>query len=218
MAGLTQDLTEWTLNSVCASFDRRQKAACLSFDRRQKAVCLSSERRQTAACLSSDRRQTAACLSSDRKHNRTRRLGNLHAPWEHLSTVSLAGLPQARFLSRQRFACFSWQIFCRDKNMFVATNTFLLRETFVVTNIFLPRQMFLSRQTPVLSRQICFFCREKHDENMFVATKLLSWQKSYLWQRGYAAKWTLGSAMPTATRLHVLAASANNREKEEEIF
>ena len=65
-------------------------------------------------------------------------------------------------LSWQNYVChykyLSWQTFCHDKNMFVMTS-------FVTASILLSRQ------------KSCFVAT-----NMCVMTKLLSWQKWYLWQ------------------------------------
>ena len=113
------------------------------------------------------------------------------------------------FVITKRFAtkvCLLWQNFCRDKHIFVMC---LL---FVMTKLCLPQKSVVKARILLSQQKTCFvatkdlFCHDKpvfvatnfcHDKNYtcgsscqwylnsmhrFVATKLLSWQKWYLWQ------------------------------------
>ena len=98
-------------------------------------------------------------------------------------------LPQVSFLLQQKFChdkhmlVTTKHVFCHDKSMFVATDICHDKHRFVATKVCLSWQNSFSQQkyfvvTNVWSQQACF-C---HSKCVFVATKLLSWQKFYLWQ------------------------------------
>ena len=97
-------------------------------------------------------------------------------------------------------ACLLRQNFCRDKQVFVATTIFchgkhtfvISRDKDVATNV-LSRQAYFCRDKQMFVATT-IFCHDKHTvvatkdsffvatNNVFVATKLLSRQKWYLWQ------------------------------------
>ena len=97
------------------------------------------------------------------------------------------------FLSRQKYACdktfVATKIFCCDKHNFVATKL-LSRQAYFCRD----ERRVLSRHTRVCgdkSMLLAYFCRDKtrllsrqtracRDKHVFVAAKLLSWQKWYL--------------------------------------
>ena len=80
---------------------------------------------------------------------------------------------------------FSKKAFCRDKIMLAATKLLSRQNIFVATKR-LSLQIFVATNTKLLSRQ-AYFCRDKRcvlfslDKIIFVATKVLSRQKLYLW-------------------------------------
>ena len=99
-------------------------------------------------------------------------------------------LPQVSFLSWQTrvtkhiFCCNKSVLFvkknCGDKIMFVVTKL-LLRQIFVPTNMCLLRQKYICHNKTFVTTSI--LSSQQKTWFVFVATKILSRQKWYLWQR-----------------------------------
>ena len=101
-----------------------------------------------------------SCHKCDFWHNKSSVTTSTSLSWQKMCFVT------AKSLSRQNM-CLSWH-----KNVCCDKHTCLSQQTFC-------------RDKHVLSRQTCLSSRQTHfchDKTVFVATKLLLWPKSYLWQ------------------------------------
>ena len=130
-------------------------------------------------------------------------------------------------------------VFCRDKNIFVATQL-LSRQIFVVANYFVTTNVLLRQAYFCRDKHVCLsrqnFCRDKHefcrDKIVFVATKVLSRQayfrrdkrrglsrqKLYLWhlqpmRPGPKVGLARGRQLPWTTATHSLVSLVREQQR-----
>ena len=94
-----------------------------------------------------------SCHKRDFWHDKSSVTTSTSLSWQKMCFVTAKSLSWNKNVCCNKYTCLSQQTFCRDKHV-------------------------LSWQTCLSSRQT-HFC---HDKTVFVATKLLLWPKSYLWQ------------------------------------
>ena len=94
--------------------------------------------------------------------------------WDKLHLMLVIILLWQNIFVATKNTCLLWQTFCYDKQTFVTTKDMFL---IVMANVFVVTKVSLLWQNFCCDKNM--FVMTKH---VFVMTKLLSWQKWYLWQ------------------------------------